>query len=47
MDKNSYFDYMIQSDDTLFGLELKFNITKSKILEINQISESMIFPGMV
>lgn len=42
---NNYVEYVVQSDDTLFGLELKFNISQAKLLAINQISEAMIFPG--
>ena len=46
--KSSNIDYVIQIDDTLFGLELKFNLSKSIILDMNGISqEGYLYPGMV
>ncbi|CAD8164469.1 unnamed protein product [Paramecium pentaurelia] len=39
-------DYIVQEDDTLFGLELKFNINQNRILKINDISQECFVPGM-
>ena len=40
-------DYTIQPNDTLFGMELRFNINSKKILSINNMSEDCLMPGMV
>ncbi|CAD8050522.1 unnamed protein product [Paramecium sonneborni] len=39
-------DYIIQENDTLFGLELKFNINQNRILKLNDISPECFVPGM-
>ncbi|CAD8212199.1 unnamed protein product [Paramecium octaurelia] len=39
-------DYIVQENDTLFGLELKFNINQKRILQLNDISPECFVPGM-
>lgn len=39
--------YTVQSDDSLIGISLKFNISLYSLLRMNSLSEdSLVFPGM-
>jgi LysM repeat protein len=35
---DDYMKYLVEQEDTLFGLELKFNVSGKDILELNQLS---------
>ncbi len=38
-------EYIVEEEDTIYGIELKFNLSRSDILQHNSINE--IYPGMV
>lgn len=45
--ESNFVEYIVESDDTLQGIALRFNINPKKVLEINSISEEMIVSGIV
>ncbi|CAD8115502.1 unnamed protein product [Paramecium primaurelia] len=46
-DDSKYFLYKVESDDSYFGLELKFNVRSAdQLMQINQISENSLYEGI-
>ncbi|CAD8197652.1 unnamed protein product [Paramecium octaurelia] len=45
-DDSKYFLYKVESDDSYFGLELKFNVSADQLMQINQISENSLYEGI-
>jgi LysM domain len=46
MDKN-FLEYVVQSDDTLEGIALKYNVNPKAVLDWNSISEESVLTGVV
>lgn len=42
-----FIEYVVQSDDTLEGIALKYNVNPKRVLEWNSISEESVVTGIV
>lgn len=40
-------DYVVQEDDSFFGISLKFSVNEGYLLRINNLSSDMIFKGQI
>ncbi|CAD8191582.1 unnamed protein product [Paramecium pentaurelia] len=45
--QEEFMDYVVQEDDSFFGISLKFNINEGYLLKINNLSSDMIFKGQM
>ncbi|CAD8137585.1 unnamed protein product [Paramecium octaurelia] len=44
--QENFIYYKVEMNDSIFGLELKFEISAIQILRLNNLSENSIYPGM-
>ncbi|CAK84142.1 unnamed protein product (macronuclear) [Paramecium tetraurelia] len=45
--QEEFMDYVVQEDDSFFGISLKFSVNEGYLLRINNLSSDMIFQGQV
>ncbi|CAD8056809.1 unnamed protein product [Paramecium sonneborni] len=45
--QENFIYYKVEMNDSIYGLELKFEISAIQILRLNNISENSLYPGMI